>query len=478
MNVTADEPEQKTILLVEDDPIIGMTESMQLKKYGYNVLHVMNGIKAIGTLNDKRTLIHIVLMDIDLGTGIDGTEVALEILKDHDIPLLFLSSHTEPAIIKKTENITSYGYVVKSSDITILDASIKMAFRLHDSYLNVKFQKREVESKKIALELMEKRYRRLFECAKDGILILDADSGMIVDVNPFLVEMLGYSKEQFLKKNIWDINAFKYIDYSKQLFKELQEKEYVRYTNLPLETVDGALIQVEFVSNVYLVDGEKVIQCNIRDITDRNRYEKILTNNIEEKEALLKELQHRTKNSFQMITSLIHLRAHSSENLETKVVLEELTLRVQSISDLYSLLYETDSFNVVQIKDYCNRVIDSMLQLSDSIVIRRTIEELTMTARDAATIGMILIELVSNSIKYAFPDRPKGNISVELKKVDSKMILIVTDDGIGFQKIPDLIEAKTLGLKLVNLMVSQLGGEIFFDLSNGTKVTIEFPESP
>ncbi|MBM9579727.1 PAS domain S-box protein [Leptospira sp. 201903070] len=473
--MNADPDEKKTILLVEDEPIIGMTEAMQLRNHGYNVINAMSGIKAFEILGDRQTEVDIVLMDIDLGRGIDGTEVASEILKEHDIPLLFLSSHVEPEIIQKTENITSYGYVVKSNDITILAASIKMAFRLHDSYMDVKFQKREVDSKKLELELMEKRYRRLFESAKDGILILDAETGMIVDVNPFLVEMLGYSKEQFLKKKIWDINAFKYIDYSKQLFKELQEKEYVRYTNLPLETIDGVLIQVEFVSNVYLVDGEKVIQCNIRDITDRNRHERSLTKDIQEKEALLKELQHRTKNSFQMITSLMHLRANSSDNKDTKIVLEELSLRVQSISDLYSLLYETDSFNLVQIREYCNRVIDSMLQLSDSVTIHKNIEESMMTAKDAATIGMILIELVSNSIKYAFPNQKKGNVSVVLRKDNSNMILIVKDDGIGFEKEPNVMNAKTLGLKLVNLMVTQLCGQILFDTSNGTQVTIEFP---
>src|SRR5512146_1993050 len=94
----------------------------------------------------------------------------------------------------------------------------------------------------------ENQYRRLFESAKDGILILNADTGMILDVNPFLIEMLGYSKKRFLTKNIWDISAFKNIDYSKKLYKELQEKEYVRYEDIPLEASDGSLIDVEFYS--------------------------------------------------------------------------------------------------------------------------------------------------------------------------------------------------------------------------------------
>ena len=120
-----------------------------------------------------------------------------------------------------------------------------------------------------ALKISETRYRRLFEAAQDGILILDAETGQISDVNPFLVEMLGYSYEDFLGKRLWEIGAFKDIEASKAAFMELQNKGYVRYNDLPLETKDGRPMAVEFVSNVYLVNHHKVIQCNIRDITER-----------------------------------------------------------------------------------------------------------------------------------------------------------------------------------------------------------------
>lgn len=117
----------------------------------------------------------------------------------------------------------------------------------------------------------ETRYRRLFESAKDGILILDADTGKVVDVNPFLISLLGYSHEDFLGKNVWDLGPFRDAAVSKDVFRELQAKEYVRYDDLPLETRDGRLVSVEFVSNVYFVGQGKVIQCNIRDITERKR---------------------------------------------------------------------------------------------------------------------------------------------------------------------------------------------------------------
>jgi PAS domain S-box-containing protein len=122
-----------------------------------------------------------------------------------------------------------------------------------------------------ALQESEKRYRRLFESARDGILILDADTGKVVDVNPFLLQLLGYSYEAIWGQHIWELGVFKDIAASKDAFKALQDNEYIRYDDLPLETLDGRPIAVEFVSNIYLVDNIKVIQCNIRDITERKR---------------------------------------------------------------------------------------------------------------------------------------------------------------------------------------------------------------
>ncbi len=127
-----------------------------------------------------------------------------------------------------------------------------------------------------ALEDSETRYRRLFETAKDGILILDFKTGQIADVNPFLIEMLGYTHGEFVGKKLWEIGPFKDISASRSAFTELQTKGVIRYEDLPLETKDGRRINVEFVSNVYPVDGTQVVQCNIRDITERIRAEAAL----------------------------------------------------------------------------------------------------------------------------------------------------------------------------------------------------------
>ena len=139
-----------------------------------------------------------------------------------------------------------------------------------------------------ALQDSEKRYRRLFESAKDGILILDADTGKVVDVNPFLTRLLGYPYDTLCGKHIWEIGVFKDIAASKEAFQTLQDHEYIRYEDLPLKTHYGHPVDVEFVSNVYQVDNNRVIQCNIRDITERKRAEVRIRKGFQLESALLR----------------------------------------------------------------------------------------------------------------------------------------------------------------------------------------------
>jgi diguanylate cyclase (GGDEF)-like protein/PAS domain S-box-containing protein len=159
------------------------------------------------------------------------------------------------------------------------------------------------------IKTSELRYRRLFEAAQDGILILDARTGAITDVNPFLIKMLGYSREEFVEKKLWEVGAFRNIKASQEAFEALQRNEYIRYEDLPLRAKNGKLVDVEFVSNVYLVDGEKVIQCNIRDITDRKQAQDALLKS----QALLREQSVRDH-----LTGLFN-RRYMEETLEREL---------------------------------------------------------------------------------------------------------------------------------------------------------------
>lgn len=198
------------------------------------------------------------------------------------------------------------------------------------------------ERKKIEdnLKIAEQKFRRLFEAAKDSILILDADTGEITDSNPFIQDLLGYSAKELIGKKIYEISPFKDIIENKEKFIELKEKGYVYYDNLPLRAKSGAIKQVEFVSNAYLVAGKKVIQCNIRNITERIKKEK--------------ELEI-AKNEFISITSHQFRTPLSA----TKWVLETL------FSDSTPTLKQKEKFNYLTISN--NRLIklvNNMLSVS------------------------------------------------------------------------------------------------------------------
>lgn len=176
-------PTSRTILLVEDDALIAMAEKKTLEKLGYTVITALSGEKAIDLVNEDES-IDLILMDIDLGARIDGTEAARIILQERDMPVVFLSSHTEPEVVALTEKITSYGYVVKNSGTTVLDASIKMAFKLFEAKQKLTEELTARKETEAALLESEEKFRALFEKGPIGVayheMVYD-DEGKAVD---------------------------------------------------------------------------------------------------------------------------------------------------------------------------------------------------------------------------------------------------------------------------------------------------------
>ncbi|MFW5715701.1 MAG: PAS domain S-box protein, partial [bacterium] len=267
----------KKILLVEDEALIAMVEAQLLKKHGYEVVPVYNGEKAVEAA-DNDSEISLVLMDIDLGKGMDGTEAAEKVLENHDLPIVFLSSHTEPEIVEKTEGITSYGYIVKNSGETVLLASLKMAFRLYDAHLELKRQKENlntalIQYEQTAEELAEREslYRNLMENSIDGVELLD-EKGNYLNVNQKECEMLGYSREELLNMKIADIDP----NYPEEGFYRFW-KEQPKGTSILFETLhkhkNGTLIPVEVNGIFFTVGDKRYIFGVARDIQARKRSE-------------------------------------------------------------------------------------------------------------------------------------------------------------------------------------------------------------
>ena len=258
------------ILLVEDENITAMMEKKKLESYGYSVHHVLTGEEAIKAVFEDAIPADLILMDIDLGFGMDGTEAAEIILKQKEIPVLFLSSHTESEIVEKTERITSYGYVVKDSGIVVLNVSIKMAFKLFEA----KMAERRNED---ALRESEERYRAMVEKSPVGIAIVD-DSYKYTYVNNEFCKMVAYENEEIIGQDFFILLS----DESKSLAIERYQKRQ-RGEALPdryefsFVRKDGSLRNGEVQVVIYTdIAGKVNSLLQVYDITERKKAEEEL----------------------------------------------------------------------------------------------------------------------------------------------------------------------------------------------------------
>ena len=246
--------DKKTLLLVEDEILIAMEEKRRIKKFGYKVITANSGEAAVKITKENRE-IDLILMDIDLGPGIDGTEAAEIILKELEIPILFLSNHTEPAVVEKTEKITSYGYVVKNSGMNVLQTSIKMAFKLFEAHRK--------------LHESEQKYRDYVEMSQD--LIWECDSkGCFTYLNPAWEQVTGYKLEEMLGRQFSDFTHQDEIEKNTTEFAKHLESGFVK--DYPSTYISKSGSEVYLIFNaIPLYDFDKNIigtQGSAYDITE------------------------------------------------------------------------------------------------------------------------------------------------------------------------------------------------------------------
>ena len=300
----------------------------------------------------------------------------------------------------------------------------------------------------------EVRYRRLFESAKDGILILDAHSALITDANPFIAEMLGYSQDQFVGKALWQIGLFKDVEASKVAMRELQEKRYIRYEDLPLQTNDGQRINVEFVSNVYGEEGEAVIQCNIRDISERKRLEESLRQNAAEllaadrrKDGFLATLAHELRNPLAPIRNglqIMRLAGSDRQAIDQCLSMMERQLgqMVHLVDDLLDVSrISRGKLDLRKQRIELSAVLNNAVETSRPLIQAKA-HELTIVVphesvfldADLTRLGQVFSNLLNNAAKYS---EPGGRIHLTAVTQGSDVVVSVRDSGVGIS--PDML---------------------------------------
>ncbi len=580
----------KTLLLVEDERITARITKRVLEGYGYRMVTANTGEEAV-CATAQRDDIDLVLMDIDLGGGIDGAQAARLILEHRDIPIVFLSSHTEPEFVARTERIASYGYVVKTSSNAVLNTSIQMAFRLFDAKKSLKDSElrysrmisniadviviidddgitrykspnascsfgwtpedvvgksafihvhpddldaarklkielsaehgatgtmelryrckdgryvwveitianmlhdpfiqgflgnyRDISVRKQAEQLLresELRYKALHNASFSGIAI--HEHGIILDCNQRLSEITGYSMDELIGMD------------GLRLFPE-GDRQRVRDkirggTELPYGAVGIRKNGEEYAVNIrgrnMPYHGRQVRVVEFRDLSDvqkeqmlRRKGERKIRDLLAEKEILLKEVHHRIKNNMYQVYSLLLLQADSVAEQSARQALEEAAQRVQSMMLLYSKIYQSSDFTELPVQEYLTLLIDEILvnfSGSHAIAIEKQIEEFTLDTKQVQALGIIINELLTNSMKHAFVGRSSGKIEIFAGMQDSTVVLKIQDTGVGVPRGFQLETRTGFGLMVVQDLVKQLRGEIRITREkNGTLCALQF----
>lgn len=579
---------RKKIILVEDDNIISYSQSRFLTENGFQVTAVSTGEEAV-KLVASGSLFDLVLMDIDLGGGIDGIQAASEITAVRDLPIVFLTAFSDEETLKRINGISRYGYVVKNSGNFVILSAINMAFKL-------------TESARILRE-SEEKYRFIAENSTDVICKLD-ENGVILYLSPLNKLVSGYDDEELLGSNIVNfyhpddrgrvIEDYKKIVSNSGIFtsvyrfrdrdgkyrwiestskrimaddnrvtgiisssrditsrveteKALKESEerlrlvmngvpamllYIdkdkrfvyandecsRWFSIGKDEIPGKLVRdvvpeeiynraltlyenaklgekISFEGTVADIEGaERSIRVNfvpeviddevngffvlIFDVTDIRRAEQKILTLLNEKDLLLKEVHHRVKNNMGSIAALLYLQMDSIDNPIVVNALQDARSRVISMMGIYDILYKSGEYRQVPARAYFSDLlnkISSTYITSSRVSIENEIDEMTLDSGILFPVGMIVNELLTNAVKYAFPGGKSGVIKVRISIRDEKYIEIsIRDNGIGLPDAMEISGSRGFGLTLVKMMVQQIKGSIKINRIGGTEFKINF----
>jgi PAS domain S-box-containing protein len=348
----------------------------------------------------------------------------------------------------------------------------KLAERLNNTYAKLKMEIEERKQAQKALRESEEKYRKLFEMESDALGLADFETHEMLDVNNAFIQLYGYSKKEILCMKISDLSA----EPDKTLDSIRNGETYIR--NRYHKKKNGTIFPVEITANFFEHKGKKIRMAAIRDITDRKVIEQQIEASLKEKEILLTEIHHRVKNNFEIISSLLDMTSMGSDNKEIKKILLSSRTRIHSMSMIHSQLYRSDWFDRVDMARHIDELGEHLLLLYEmqkkvDLVIEPS--EVYLSLKQAIPCALIVNELITNSLKYAFADRKHGKIHVSIcNSNDNKVLLRVKDDGAGINESVR-VKPASLGLELVDhLVVGQLKGKISIRHNDGTDICIEF----
>ncbi len=359
---------------------------------------------------------------------------------------------------------------------------IRQFITLNENKNLLTIAEKEVESRKIAeneARESEIYYRAIFENTGTAIIMIDQDM-TISRVNSEAEILTGFSKEEIEGKKKWtdfvvgeELNRLKGY-FNKRYDPNKRPREYETKGQDEEGNIKDLLV------TVVTIPGTQKQLASLIDITKRKNAENLIKSSLNEKNILLQEIHHRVKNNMQIISSLLNLQTKYTNDEETVNILKESQNRVRSMAMIHEKLYQSKDLSHINFIDYIQSLVSKLFYSYNIKEAQITpvieIENVNLNIETAVPCGLIISELISNSLKYAFPNEMKGEICISLKSVGDKYELIIRDNGIGLPADFDFNKLESLGLLLVNNLIEQIDGKITINKSHPTQFKITFQE--
>jgi PAS domain S-box-containing protein len=383
--------------------------------------------------------------------------------------------------LKETGSVNDYELQLLAKDGRVIEVSVSSHIVFDDEGhpVGVEGVLRDITARKRAEEALresEEKYRTMVEHSVQGIVIFQ--DFRVVYANKALADIIGYKVKELMSLSSDKIRVLVHPEDQDLVWGRMRDRlagnQVPPRYEVRVIRKDGSIIWLEMISNRIEYQGKPAIQAAIIDITDRKQAEERIKASLKEKEVMLREIHHRVKNNMQIILSLLRIQSRVVKDSATREMFKQSQNRIRSMALIHEALYKSEDLAKIDFSDYISRMTTHLLSLYredlGEVSINQEAEGIFIDINRAIPCGLVISELVSNSLKHAFPDRRRGQIVIRMKRdKKDKHTLTVKDTGVGFPESLDFREAETLGLQLVTDLVAQLNGTIGMEKKDGTE---------
>jgi len=383
-------------------------------------------------------------------------------------------------LIKKRKTSFETEHITKNGELIPVEINTHLfTIRGKEYILSIVRDIRDRKKAEEALKNSEIKYRNIFENVQDIFYQTD-HNGIIIEISPSIERYSGYKPSELIGKPVEMV--YLHPEDKKNLIKEIQEKGEVVDYELKLKTRNN---EVKYVSTNahFLLDSSKNrigVEGSLRDISERKNIELQLQNSLIEKEMLLKEIHHRVKNNLTIISSLLNLQSRYITDEESQEIFKQSQNRAKSMALIHEKLYQSTDLKKIDFGDYIQSLSSDLFHTNvvnpNLVKLKLNVEEIFLDINTAIPLGLIVNELITNSLKHAFPTDMTGEININFHSKNNQYEFIMKDNGIGFPANINFTNTDSLGLQLVNSLTNQIDGNIELDQSNGTEFKITFKE--